>query len=168
MLLNGGVFGRKSTQWEIRREVEMVVSGGEEERKQLRGVEWRRTNRNEQTLEISLGSWMRKAKRTSKSENVSALWMGTNSPTSASHFFNHMVLVLRNLYQKSDSSWNGLDGKGPLKKQWFLEGELCCSFSLFSSPACPFKHIDRFGSFRTHNKVLGESLQGHLQQLVGC
>jgi len=39
VLFNGKVFGRKSTQWGIRREMEIVVSGGEEEGKQLKGVE---------------------------------------------------------------------------------------------------------------------------------
>lgn len=29
VLLNGSGFGRKSTQWGIRREIKMVVSGGE-------------------------------------------------------------------------------------------------------------------------------------------
>lgn len=39
MLLNGDIFGRKSTQWGIRIEMEVAVSGGEEEGKQLREVE---------------------------------------------------------------------------------------------------------------------------------
>lgn len=38
MLLNGSMFVRKSTQWGISREMEMVVSGGEEEGKQLTGL----------------------------------------------------------------------------------------------------------------------------------
>lgn len=133
MLLNGAVFGRKSTQWGIKRELEMVVSGGQEEGKQLRGFEWRRMNRNKQTLEAHW-KFEHKSKRTSNSENVNALWMGTDQHTCASKFFFSVILAFWNLYRKSVSLWNVLGWKEPWKKGWLL-GRLCCSCCLFSSPA---------------------------------
>jgi len=78
---------------------------------------------------------------------------------------------------------NGLEGTfkeavtpGRFIMEWFglertFKGGFWKGFAvpaLFSSPVFPFKYIDCSGPFPTPRKVLGVSLWGHLQQLVGC